>query len=435
MKKLLTLTSALLLPGAVMAADLSTIYDMAASNDPQIAAARATREADSYNVMIARGALLPQAQVSYTHTNVELDRESAPGAITDYEIGELEFSATMSIFNLNKWYTYQAARSGNSNGLFELQMAEQQLLLRTAEAYFNILRAEDNLSAANAELKAVQRSLEQTKQRYDVGLTAITDVHQAQAAYDLSYASLLSQRSARQIQLEALEQLTGQTITEVTQLKEAVEMGDPEPANSDDWVQSGMDKFPGLRMADAQRDAVRLQRNATRAQHLPTVELFASYSDGDQAPVITEKPTSLSTTAYGVTVSVPLLAGGSLYAQTKQSALNYAAADYQMELQRRNLKQNIRTLYLQVRNDVLNINARSQSIRSARSALDATQTGYKVGTRNIVEVLDAQQNLYRAERDYANARYDYIINLLTLKYYAGTLNEGDIEMLNGWLKG
>jgi outer membrane protein len=188
MKKLLTLTSALLLPGAVMAADLSTIYDMAASNDPQIAAARATREADSYNVMVARGALLPQAQVSYTHTNVELDLENVPGAITDYELGELEVSAAMSIFNLNKWYTYQAARSGNSNGLFELQMAEQQLLLRTAEAYFNILRAEDNLSTANAELKAVQRSLEQTKQRYDVGLTAITDVHQTQSYLNYNYS-------------------------------------------------------------------------------------------------------------------------------------------------------------------------------------------------------------------------------------------------------
>lgn len=435
MKKLLTLTSALLIPGAVLAADLSSIYDMAASNDPQIAAARATREADSYNVMIARGALLPQAQISYTHTNIELNIEQIPGAVTDYELGELEVSAAMSIFNLNKWYTYQAARSGNDNGLFELQMAEQQLLLRTAEAYFNILRAEDNLSTANAELKAVQRSLEQTKQRYDVGLTAITDVHQAQAAYDLSYASLLGQRAARQIQFEALEQLTGQTISEVAQLKEVIAMGDPEPANSDDWVTSGMDKFPGLRMADAQREAVRLQRNATRSQHLPTVELFAAYSDGDQATLITDEPASLATTSYGLKVSVPLLAGGSLYAQTKQAAMNYAAADFQMELQRRNLKQNIRTLYLQVRNDVLNINARSQSIRSARSALDATQTGYKVGTRNIVEVLDAQQNLYRAERDYANARYDYIINLLTLKYYAGTLNEGDIEMLNGWLKG
>ena len=200
MKKLLTLTSAILLPSAVIAADLSTIYDMAASNDPQIAAARASREADAYNVMIARGALLPQAEASYTHTNVEIEIDGVNGLVTDYELGAFSVTAGMSLFNLNSWYTYKAARAGNDNGIYELQMAEQQLLLRTAEAYFNVLRAEDNLSTADAELKAVQRSLEQTKQRYDVGLTAITDVHPAQAAYDLSYANLLGQQANRQIQ-------------------------------------------------------------------------------------------------------------------------------------------------------------------------------------------------------------------------------------------
>ena len=135
----------------------------------------------------------------------------------------------------------------------------------------------------------------------------------------------------------------------------------------------------------------------------------------------------------GVQLSVPLLAGGSLYAQSKQAALNYAAADYDLEKQRRDVKQNIRSLYHKVRTDVLNIKARKQAIKSAKSALDATETGYKVGTRNIVEVLDAQRNLYQAQRDYANARYDYIINLLNLKFFAGTLNEQDIQMLNTWL--
>ncbi len=435
MKKLLTLTSAILLPSAVIAADLSTIYDMAASNDPQIAAARASREADAYNVMIARGALLPQAEASYTHTNVEIEIDGVNGLVTDYELGAFSVTAGMSLFNLNSWYTYKAARAGNDNGIYELQMAEQQLLLRTAEAYFNVLRAEDNLSTADAELKAVQRSLEQTKQRYDVGLTAITDVHSAQAAYDLSYANLLGQQANRQIQYETLEQLTGQTISDVAALKCSVDMNRTEPADPNAWVTSGMDKFPGLRMVDSQLEAARLQRNAARAAHLPTVEVFANYEDGDQATIITEDPAGVTRTAYGIKVSVPLLAGGSLYAQTKQAALNYAAADYLLENERRTVRQNIRTLYLQVQNDVLNIKARQQSIRSARSALDATQTGYKVGTRNIVEVLDAQQQLYGAERDYANARYDYIINLLTLKYYAGTLNEGDINMLNGWLQG
>ncbi|WP_300425838.1 TolC family outer membrane protein [uncultured Thalassolituus sp.] len=433
MKKLLTLTSALLLPGAVFAADLSSIYNMAASSDPEIEAARAAREASSYNVMIARGALLPQAQVSYTHTHLEYEIKDSALDIPEYDLGSLEVSAGMSIFDLNKWYSYKAARSGNDNGNFELQMSEQQLLMRTAEAYFNALRAEDNLSTANAELKAVQRALEQTKQRYDVGLIAITEVHEAQAAYDLSYASLLGQRANREVQYEILAQLTGEKISGVSALKSSVAMSDPQPQDAEEWVASGLEKFPGLLMVQSQVEAARLQRNATRSQHMPTVELFASYTDGDQAYGF-EDPLDASATSYGVKVTVPLLAGGSLYAASKQAALNYASADYQLEKTRRDVKQNIRSLYLQVRTDVLNINARSQAIRSARSALDATQTGYKVGTRNIVEVLDAQKKVYQAERDYANARYDYILNLLSLKFYAGTLNEADIEMLNGWLE-
>ena len=433
MKKLLTLTSALLLPGVVLAADLSSIYDLAASNDPEIAAARAAREASSYSVMMARGALLPQAQLSYTQTHLEYEIENSSLNIPDYDLGSLEVSAGMSLFDLNKWYTYQAARSGNDNGNFELQMSEQQLLMRTAEAYFNVLRAEDNLNTANAELKAVQRALEQTKQRYDVGLIAITEVHEAQAAYDLSYANLLGQRANREVQYEVLEQLTGQKIDKVDVLKSSVKMSDPEPQDSEEWVASGLEKFPGLLMVNSQVEAARLQRNATRSQHLPTVELFASYKDGDQAFGL-EDPLQASITSYGVKVSVPLLAGGSLYAASKQAALNYSSADYQLEKTRRDVKQNIRSLFLQVRTDVLNINARSQAIRSARSALDATQTGYKVGTRNIVEVLDAQKKVYQSERDYANARYDYILNLLSLKFYAGTLNEADIVMLNGWLE-
>lgn len=433
MKKLLTFIAAVLLPSAVTAADLSSIYEMAAANDPKIAAARASREADAYQVMIARSALLPRASASYSQTNIEIEFENIT---TEQDLGNLAINAGMSLFNLNGWYTFKAAKALDDNGVYELQMAEQQLLLHTAESYFNALRAEDNLSTADAELQAVQRSLEQTKQRYEVGLTAITDVHSAQAAYDLSYAKLLGQQANRQIQYEILEQLTGQTISEISTLKDEVNMSRPEPADPNIWVDSGMNKFPGLQMIDAQLDAARMQRNAARAAHLPTVELFANYEDGDQPTTFqTASPGSIGIrqTRYGVSVSIPLLTGGSLYAQTKQAALNYAAAGHLVENERRTVRQNIRSLYLQAQTDVLNINARQQVIRSARSALETTQTGYEVGTRNIVELLDAQQQLYGAERDYANARYDYIINLLTLKYYAGTLNEADLAMLNNWL--
>ena len=441
MKKLLSLTIALLASGAVNAADLSTIYQQAASNDAEIAAARAIREANSYNVTIARGALLPQAQISYSHTQVDSEVSGvfvagAPKATVDgnYDRDMLQLSASQTLFNLNSWYTYKAAVSGDDAAGLQLQLAEQQLLLRTAQAYFNVLRAQDNLSTAQAEEKAVKRSLEQTKQRFEVGLIAITDVHEAQASYDLSYVNLLGQEAALDISYEALEQLTGQRFEKVSPLKADVAMEMPQPAQASDWVQSGLEKYAGVLIAEASKDGVRLQRNAARSNHMPTVTLTGAYMDGDQSATdVNGDPYDGNITQIGVEISMPLLAGGSRYGQSKQAALNYAAADYQLETQRRDVKQNIRSLFRQVQTDTLNIKARKQAITSAQSALEATQTGYKVGTRNIVEVLNAQKNLFSAQRDYANARYDYIINLLNLKFYAGTLNEGDIQTLNGWL--
>ena len=430
MKKLLTLSAAILASSLTNAADLSTIYQQAASNDAEIAAARATREANGYNVGAARGGLLPQA--SLTYSQMEIDGESA-GTDFDYDQTQLQIQASQALFNLNSWYTYKAAVAGDDAAAMQLQLAEQQLLTRTAEAYFNVLRAQDNLSAAQAEEKAVKRSLEQTKQRFDVGLIAITEVHEAQAGYDLSYVNLLGQEANLDISYEALEQLTGKRFDSVSPLRADVAMEMPAPLSADEWVASGLEKYAGLRLAEANKDAVRLQRNATRSNHLPTVNLVGTYTDGDQFVSTINDTVDSDSTAVGFQVSLPLLAGGANYSLTKQAAKNYAASEYQLEGERRSVKQNIRSLFRKVRTDVLNVKARKQSIVSAESALEATQTGYKVGTRNIVEVLNAQRTLYQAQRDYANARYDYIQDLLNLKFFAGTLNEKDIEVLNGWL--
>lgn len=442
MKKLLTLSVAILASSLTNAADLSTIYQQAASNDAEIAAARATREASTYSIGAARGGLLPQANLTYGITKIDSETEGVFAANTpkikrdsDYTQNSLQIQASQTLFNLNSWYTYKAAVSGDSAAAYQLQLAEQQLLTRTAKAYFDVLRAQDNLSAAQAEEKAVKRSLEQTKQRFDVGLIAITDVHEAQAGYDLSYVNLLGQEASLDISYEALEQLTGQRFDSVSPLRADAAMEMPAPVTVDSWVESGLAKYAGLRLAEANRDAVRLKRNATRSNHLPSLKLTASYTNGDQAPVVNDDKLDNTTTAIGVQLSVPLLAGGSLYSQSKQAAKQYAAADFNLEKERRSMKQNIRSLFRKVKTDVLNIKARNQAITSAESALEATQTGYKVGTRNIVEVLNAQKTLYQAQRDYANARYDYITNLLNLKFYAGTLNEQDIQLLNSWLKG
>ena len=442
MKKLLSLSALMVASAYASAADLTTIYEQAASNDAEIAAARATREANAYNVTIARGALLPQLQASYSHTVIDAEVESrdfttqkTSTSNRDYELGELQIQASQALFNLNSWYTYQAAKTADKAETLNLQLSEQQLLLRTSAAYFDVLRAADNLETAQAEEKAVKRSLEQTRQRYDVGLIAITEVHEAQATYDLTYVNLLSQQAALDISFEALEVLTGQQHKNVNGLKDSVSMQMPTPTNVADWVTTGLEKFPGIQIASLQKTAVGHQRDAARYNRfVPTANLFANYIDGDQSPFTGNDPTQSTVISYGVKVSIPVFAGGSLYGQSKQAAANLAATEYQLESQRRQVKQKIRSLYRQLQTTVQNIDARKQAITSAQSALEATETGYEVGTRNIVEVLDAQRQLFGARRDYANARYDYILTLLNLKFYAGTLNEGDIQALNAWLE-
>lgn len=439
MKKILSITIALLTAGGAHAADLTTIYQEAVANDTEIAAARATRAADGYNLTIARGALLPQASISYDITKYdnEIEAGGTQGTMTfDYDAKTLQVQASQTLFNLNSWYTYKAATTGDNAAELELHLAEQQLLLRTSQAYFNVLRAQDNLAAAKAEEKAVKRSLEQTKQRFDVGLIAVTDVHEAQAAYDLTYAYLLGVEAMLDISYESLEQLTGQHYDNLATLQDEVVMEQPEK-EAEAWVNSGLEKYVGVLLAEAGKDSVLMQRNAARSNHAPTVQLFASYADTEQfQPSLNPADPVVPVTSkvIGVKISMPLLAGGSLYGQSKQAAQKFAATELQAEKQRRDVKRNVRSLYRQTQTDSLNVKARKQSIVSAQSALEATETGYKVGTRNIVEVLNAQKNLYGAQRDYANARYDYITNLLNLKFYAGTLNEADLLALNNWLQ-
>lgn len=439
MKKLFSITIALLTASGVHAADLTTIYQEAVANDTEIAAARATRDADGYNLTIARGALLPQASISYDITKYdnEIEAGGTQGTMTfDYDAKTLQLQASQTLFNLNSWYNYKAASTGDDAAALELHLAEQQLLLRTSQAYFNVLRAQDNLAAAKAEEKSVKRSLEQTKQRYDVGLIAVTDVHEAQAAYDLSYAYMLGLEAALDISYESLEQLTGQRYDRLAALKEDVAMEQPENEVSQ-WVESGLEKYVGVLLAEAGKEAVLMQRNAARSNHAPTVQLFASYADTEQfQPSLNpaDPVVPLTSKVIGVKVSMPLLAGGSLYGQSKQAAQRFAATELQAERQRRDVKRSVRSLYRQAQTDSLNVKARKQSIVSAESALEATETGYRVGTRNIVEVLNSQKILYGAQRDYANARYDYIINMLNLKFYAGTLNESDLVTLNELLQ-
>ena len=438
MKKIITLTSIIssaLFASNIMAADLNEIYQLSLANDAELAAAKAKRDAGNYQVGLARAALLPQVTIGYSKTKTDVDTETS-AFVTDgtYTTNTSNLNATINqtLFNLNSWYNYQAASAGGDASDLEYVLSEQQLILRSAEAYFNVLRAKENLDTAQAEEKAVKRQLEQTQQRFEVGLIAITEVHEAEASYDLSYANLIGQEAALDISYEALEQITGQRFEQLSHLQTDVEFSSPVKV-VDEWVSAGLNKYAGIQLAKEGVNSAEYTRKANWSNYAPNINAQFQYNDGTQASIGSATSDSKTKTLV-LSATIPLFAGGSNYAKAKQAAALSTEASANLDLQQRTVKNNIRSLYRRVQTDVLTVKARKRATVSSNSALEATETGYQVGTRNIVEVLNAQRNLFSAQRDYANARYDYIINLLNLKFYAGSLGEADIQALNAWLK-
>lgn len=431
MKKLIALTSVLstaLFAGHVSAANLNEIYQLSLNNDAELAAAKAKRDSGNYNVDLARAALLPQVTLGADQASTEVESDAGD---SNFDTFSYNATITQTLFNLNSWYNYQAASAGGNASELEYMLSEQQLILRSAEAYFNVLRAKENLETAQAEEKAVKRQLEQTQQRFEVGLIAITEVHEAEASYDLSYANLIGQEAALDISYEALEQITGQRFESLAPLKNDIEFSAPEKAVSQ-WVEAGLAKYAGIQLAQEGVNAAEYTRKAGWSNYAPQINAQFSYTDGDQVNGATTIDSTRTTLAFSA--RIPLFAGGSNYARAKQAAAESTQASANLDLQQRTVKNNIRSLYRKVQTDVLTVKARNRATVSSRSALEATETGYQVGTRNIVEVLNAQRNLFSAQRDYANARYDYIIDLLNLKFFAGSLAEADIQALNAWLK-
>jgi outer membrane protein len=308
------------------------------------------------------------------------------------------------------------------------------------------LRAKDNLATKIAEEKAIERQLEQTQQRFDVGLIAITDVHEARAAHDLARVTRLEAEGNLGIAREALTVLTGQAAGELWSLKESLPIASPDPVERAEWVDFALKQNMQIRAAFFAAEAAHQNAKAKKAEHLPKLTGNISYFDnsGDtdssgfdpdtNQPFDVSLPTETDGHQFGVTLNVPIFSGGRVSASRRQAYQEYMRA-YETHIgTQRNIIQLTRSQHLQVVTDVGKVSARKQAITSAQSALDATQAGYEVGTRNIVDVLDAQRFLYRALFNYSNARYDYVVNMLKLKQAAGTLSPADISDLSSWLE-
>ena len=459
LKKLLGIVLAgSLCSSPVYSQDLLSILQLALDNDPVLKQAEASYRANRENLIQSRSSLLPSLGVGGQTARIT----SGPASdifrqITDPVTGQTStvlvqpehsyadglnnhgygLNLNQSIFNLANWYGFQSARANDRAAAVNLAAQEQDLIMRVATAYFDVLRAQELLETNVQEEEAALRSLEQTRQREEVGLVAITDVFDSQAAYDLARNTTILQRDFLQSRFEALEAITGQPHSDIDELSENFPIVEVEGSLTE-WEDQAEDNSLAIAAAEYTLDASRQALRARKSDHLPTVDFAGQYGHNVTAPIISQGIQigggAFDRTSLALSVSIPLYTGGAISSRKRQAEYNVIAAQESLELTKRQLTQNIRNAYRRVNTDVLVIAQRQQSITSAQSAMDATELGAEVGTRNIVEVLLARQNLYRALRQYADARYDYVLDTLILKQVAGILTPQDVIELNRWLQ-
>ncbi|SHL60239.1 TolC family outer membrane protein [Halomonas cupida] len=438
-RKLLGAMVAAMLAGQAQAADLLAITRDALDNNSELAAARATTNSVEEGRDVERADLLPQVnasgEVAYNHIFESQSQAGFSGTAGDdsYASYGLNLQATQALYDAINSREVGVAERQIDQQTYVQASTEQQVLIDTSSAYFDILRAYDILEARLAQERAIGRQLEQAQEQFDVGLIAITEVEEARASFDQSRADRIAAESDLQVAFEALERLTGKQYDSIERLQDDLPIALPEPASREAWIDLALENNPAVLAQQAGVEVARQQVDVARAGHLPQVNAFANYaySDSDNDAVTNYD----SNGQIGVNATLPIYTGGRTSASIRQSTYALESTQYDFESQRREAILQVRSLYTQVSNDVSTVAARQQAIVSNQSALDATRAGYEVGTRNIVDVLNAEQNLYNAIADYADARYDYVVDLLSLRRQSGLLDEEAIAQVNRFLTG
>ena len=416
-----------LLSSSAKAETLADIYQSAVKHDPIAGAAKASYKANKETLKQGRAVLLPQLIASSSKAEPTSDENIAP-AITTYRA-----SLSQSLFNMPAWFQFQSAKKMDLVAEATFAAQQQSLIIRVSEAYFNVLRAYDNKQTRNAEELAIQRQLEQVTERFEVGLLPITDVHEIQAIFDDASVNSLEAKGALDIAFEQLQFLSGKNHNQLAGLKDSFSAEVPSPISVESWVEFALANNFELRASQLTQQAADETAKAAKAQHLPKVTISADYSKRDAEATASAGAIMSEETAINLNLSMPIFSGGLTSSQARQATFQAQTAEQNYIASKRNTMQAARSNHHSAITNAARVEARKQAITSAESALKATQAGYEVGTRTIVDVLLAQRTLFQAKRNYSNARYDYILSMMRLKQVAGQLSPEDIFELNNWL--
>jgi len=458
--RLSVLFASLLACQMTVAADLEDIYRQALISDPELREAEANLQATLQNKPQAIAALLPQVNAGWTYSDQKDNIRAIRGvgsvvqpSITDTTSDGWGWTVdlTQSLFRADQWLRVRQSDKEAAQAEADYQAARQNLITRVATAYFDVLASQDTLASEQAAKDAIGRQLEQAEKRFEVGLIAITDVQEAQAGYDESVAAEITAKRVLANRREVLREITGQYTPDLDSPKEEIPLLSPEPQDENQWVEIALQQNLALMSADIGVDIARDDVRIARSGYLPTLNLLAQrrVSDisgsgrntgvvpGTDPPEISKAQidTLNDTTNELIQLqfSVPIYTGGATTAAARQAVFRRRASLEVLERTARAAERQTRDSYLGVISEISRVKALRQALKSANTALQATEAGFEVGTRTTVDVLDARRTLFLAETNYARSRYDYILNVLLLKEAAGTLNETDVQEVNSWL--
>jgi outer membrane protein len=436
------------------AADLKEVYTRALTSDPLIREAEANRLATRESKPQAVAALLPQIAATADYRDNEslgsqtFLQEEDDGTVT-IGVTESETDGTreawnvelrQSIFRWQNWAELKRANVEGAQAEAEYVVAQQDLIVRTAEAYFNVLAARDTLEAAQAAHDAIGRQLEQSEKRFEVGLIAVTDVQDAKAAFDSATAALIQGKRNLANAGELLRELTGDAWDTLEKPGNDMPLAGPNPASPEDWVKLALDQNARLTASRLAADVTRQVISIERGFHFPEVDLVVSRGEFEdngrftnQGGVTFPSDADSEDTTYGVQLTLPIFSGGATSSRVRQAQYRHTAARERLERTVRETERSTRDAYLGVNSEVARVQSLKQAVDSAQTALQATEAGYEVGTRTSVDVLQARQRLFQSQTDYARSRYDYLLNVLRLQQAAGTLDGQGLDDINALL--
>ena len=441
MKKRLQLLplAALLLAHPSLAADLLQVYRDALSYDAQFASARAQRDAAMERLPQGRAGLLPNVGLSgnttWNRQDVSISgTTSIPPGIREFNSNGYTLTLSQPVFRWQNWVQYDQSKLQVAQAETQFQNASQDLILRVAQAYFDVLLAQDTLALAQVQKNAIGEQLEQAKRNFEVGTSTIVDTHEAQARSDLTTAFEIAAQADLDVKHHALRLIIGREAEALKPLRADVEIKRPEPADMQKWSEAAETTNYNVQVQRAALEIASREIDRNRAGHYPTLDVVATYGTNNQGSSIQGFGSNVTSSTIGLQLAVPIYQGGAVSSRTREAVALREKALQDLENTRRSAALAAQQAYLGVTSGIAQVKALEAGVVSSRSALDSNKLGYEVGVRINIDVLNAQQQVSLAQRDLAQARYNTLINQLKLKAATGTLGEDDVQQINALLE-